>query len=63
MSKTTSSTAVIDDDTNIGDLLCFGVYEQDHNQDNRSEPIEWIVLAKKDKSVMLISKYALASKQ
>ena len=55
--------AVSKDDIGVGDLLSFGMYEQDNNKDNGNEPIEWLVLDRNDNSVMLLSKYALASKQ
>lgn len=44
---------------NIGDIYTFGSYEQDNDTSNGKEPIEWIVLDKKDDSMLLISKYAL----
>lgn len=45
----------------VGDTLYFGSYEQDNNTSNGKEEIEWIVLDKTQKSILLISKYALAS--
>ncbi len=42
-----------------GDVIKFGSYEQDLNYTNGKEAIEWIVLKKTKKSVLLISKYAL----
>ena len=45
----------------VGDTYVFGTYEQDNNKSNGKEPIEWIVLDKKDMSLLLISKYALDS--
>ncbi len=43
-----------------GDYVTFGSYEQDNDIDNGPEPIEWLVLDKKDDgSLFLISKYAL----
>ena len=32
----------------IGDILTFGRYEQDDNEENGPEEIEWIVLDAKD---------------
>lgn len=42
-----------------GDTIKFGAYEQDMNLKNGREPIEWIVLEKTDKQMLVISKYAL----
>ncbi len=42
-----------------GDIVTFGAYEQDCNFANGPEPIEWIVLSKKDSQIFLFSKYAL----
>ena len=43
----------------VGDSFFYGSYEQDNNSANGPEPIEWIVLGKKEDSVLVISKYAL----
>ena len=43
----------------VGDNVFFGSYEQDNNLANGKEDIEWIVLAREDEKVLLISKYAL----
>lgn len=43
----------------VGDTLYLGSYEQDNNTSNGEEPIQWIVLDKTQKSMLLISKYAL----
>ena len=43
-----------------GDSVFLGSYEQDGDDSNGAEPIEWIVIDKKDDgSVMLLSRYAL----
>ena len=42
-----------------GDIIKFGSYEQDGNYANGKEPIEWIVVEKTKKQVLLLSKYAL----
>ncbi|MBR4343208.1 MAG: fibronectin type III domain-containing protein [Lachnospiraceae bacterium] len=42
-----------------GDVIKFGSYEQDLNYTNGKEPIEWIVIEKTQKAVLLLSKYAL----
>ena len=44
---------------NVGDVITYGVYEQDNSTSNGKEPIEWIVLDKEKDSLLLISKYAL----
>ena len=46
-------------DTEVGDIITFGNYEQDGDTSNGKESIEWIVLDKKDDKVLLISKYGL----
>ncbi len=43
----------------IGDVVCFGAYEQDNNTSNGKEDIDWLVLAKEGDKALLISKYAL----
>ncbi len=48
---------------NVGDIVKFGKYEQDNNTSNGKEDIEWIVLAKEDNRILLVSKYALDCKQ
>ena len=48
---------------NVGSTVFFGSYEQDNDASNGKEDIEWIVLAKDGNKVLVISKYALDSKQ
>lgn len=43
----------------IGDVVMFGSYEQDNNEDNGAEPIEWIVLDTDGAKTLLLSKYVL----
>ena len=43
----------------VGDIVVFGVYEQDNNQANGKEEIEWLVLAKEDRRLLVVSRYAL----
>ena len=45
-----------------GDYITFGTYEQDNNTANGKEDIEWLVLAKENKRILIISKYALDAK-
>ncbi len=47
----------------VGDIVIFGEYEQDNNTDNGKEPIEWIVLAKKEDRILVVSRYALDAKK
>ena len=50
-------------DARAGNIVIFGNYEQDNDLTNGKEPIEWIVLDKKDGKALLISKYGLDSKR
>ena len=43
----------------VGGTLLFGNYEQDNDTSNGKEPIEWLVLDKKDGQLLVISNYAL----
>ena len=43
----------------FGSYVTFGSYEQDGDPSNGKEAIEWIVLAKENDRVLLISRYAL----
>ncbi len=43
----------------VGDTIIFGKYEQDNDISNGEENIEWLVLAKKDNRLFVISQYAL----
>ena len=47
--------------TDVGDYTAFGSYPQ--TADGTRIPIEWLVLEKTDKTVLLISKYALDNKK
>lgn len=53
----------LDADVNwqAGDIVVFGSYEQDINEENGPEPIEWIVLEKDEENgeLLLLSLYAL----
>ena len=42
-----------------GDYLIFGMYEQDNDLTNGKEDIEWMVLAREENKILVISKYAL----
>lgn len=42
-----------------GDTFTLGTYEQDGNTGNKTENIQWIVLAREENRVLALSKYAL----
>ena len=46
----------------IGDVVSFGSYEQDADMTNGPEPVDWLVLDKKDGKVLILSKYGLDCK-
>ena len=46
----------------VGSIIKFGKYEQDNDTSNGKEDIEWLVLAKENSNVLLISKKALDCK-
>lgn len=41
------------------ETIIFGFYEQDNNTSNGKEPIEWLVLAKENNRMLVISRYIL----
>ncbi len=43
----------------VGSYVIWGTYEQDNNLENGVEEIEWLVLAKEDNRILVISRYAL----
>ena len=47
----------------VGDIIKFGEYEQDNDVSNGKEEIEWLVLAKEDSKILVISQYALDCQQ
>ena len=44
---------------NIGDIIYFGRYEQDNHLSNGKEEISWVVMAKNDNRILLMSEYVL----
>lgn len=46
----------------VGDTVFFGSYEQDNSTYNGKEDIEWLVLAKEDNRLLVISQYGLDCK-
>lgn len=47
----------------VGDIVYFGTYEQDNNISNGMEDVEWLVLAKEDNRIFVISDKALDCKK
>ena len=59
----TAGAALAETEFKVGDVIAFGTYEQDALLPNGKEPIEWIILDKReDGSLVLLSKYALDCK-
>ncbi len=59
----TAGAALAEAEFKVGDVIAFGTYEQDALLSNGKEPIEWIILDKReDGSLVLLSKYALDCK-
>ena len=50
-------------DAAVGDTIFFGAYEQDNDTSDGKENIEWLVLAKEDDRLLVISQYALDCRQ
>lgn len=50
-------------DIMVGDSVLIGKFEQDNVASNGPEPIEWVVLAKDNDKILLISKYVLDFQQ
>ena len=63
--ETGTNTASVEEVKNakVGDVIKFGSYEQDNNFLNGPEPIEWQVIGTRDGHTLLLSKYALDSKE
>lgn len=57
-----SSAVMLPSDSNVGDVVLFGTYEQDNDTSNGAEAIEWIVLDRNEDQALIISKYALDCK-
>lgn len=53
---------LIPNDVRIGDTFTFGTYEQD-NITAEAEKIEWLVLAKDENRILVLSKYGLDSER
>ena len=62
-SSVTATPATKKTSVTVGGNYTYGSYEQDNNTANGKEPIEWIILDKRDDgSLVLLSKYALDAK-
>ena len=46
-----------------GDLVLFGAYEQDNDDADGKEAIEWLVLAREEGRILVISRYVLDCRQ
>lgn len=46
----------------VGATITFGAYEQDNDKSNGKEEIEWLVLAKENNRLLVISQYVLDNK-
>lgn len=57
--QTNSKTKFNFRSVNIGDTITFGLYEQNNIEDDGTEPIEWLVLAKEGNKLLVISKYLI----
>ena len=57
--KATNAKLEIIKTAGLGDKVYFGSYEQDNNTSNGKENIEWIVLAKENNRILVISDKAL----
>ena len=55
-------TGISKEDGVVGNIVSFGVYEQDNNLSNGPEGVEWVVLAVEDGRALLLSKYGLDAK-
>lgn len=56
-------TVTTPDKAKVGDVIVFGTYEQDGNTANGKEPLEWLVLASKDNSLLLVTLYGIEHMQ
>ena len=45
--------------TEVGDYVTFGRYEQDNDLSDGQEPVEWLVLAKEEDRMLVTSRYGL----
>ena len=59
MVKHTADTISTMSDAQVGSYVTFGSYEQDNNTLYGKEAIEWLVLAKENDRILVISRYAL----
>ena len=57
--KLKSAKQALIKNANVGDIVYFGTYEQDNDTSNGKENIEWLVLAKENNRILVISDKAL----
>ncbi len=50
---------ILPPDAAVGDIICFGTFEQDAKAENGKEEIEWLVLARENDRLLLISRCGL----
>ena len=48
---------------NVGDVITFGTYEMDNDTANGTDNVSWLVLDETEDSILVISKYCIASQQ
>jgi hypothetical protein len=58
-SVTIENNNALDSEIKQGDIVTFGSFEQDGDEDNGKEPIEWIVLSNDNGKLFMVSVYAL----
>ena len=58
-SETTAETTIfeLNEDTEVGDLVSFGTYDQVGDYVDGPAPIDWIVLTEEDGKLLLLSRY------
>ena len=49
----------IEEPLTVGDIVLFGSYEQDGDENDGAEPLEWLVIDEQDGELLLLSKYAI----
>ena len=57
--QATEQYAPVLQQANVGDVIKIGKYEQNDDTSDGSEPIEWLVIARENDRLLLISRYAL----
>jgi len=47
------------ENASVGDIIYYGSYEQDGDESNGKEPLQWLVLATDEGSILVLSEYIL----